>query len=76
LSKVTRDKGWETASSLSDIGLRFSLVILLSVYGGYKLDQRFDSLPWFTLIAALLGFAVAFYWMLMRLKDFSKRDES
>ena len=56
--------------------MRFSLVILLSVYGGYKLDQRFDSLPWFTLIAALLGFAVAFYWMLMRLKDFSKRDES
>jgi F0F1-type ATP synthase assembly protein I len=70
------DKGWQTAGALGDFGLRFSLVILLSVLGGYKLDQHFDSLPWATLAGTVVGFAVAFYWLLMRLKDFSERDES
>ncbi len=63
------DPGWRRAGELTDFGIRFALVILLSVLGGYKLDQRLDSLPWFTLAGTLVGFAVAFYWLMMKLKD-------
>lgn len=63
------DPGWRRAGELTDFGIRFALVILLSVLGGYKLDQRLDSLPWFTLIGTLVGFGLAFYWLMMKLKD-------
>lgn len=66
---ASEDPGWRRAGELTDFGLRFALVILLSVLGGWKLDTLWGTLPWMTLVGTLVGFAVAFTWLLYKLKD-------
>ena len=38
------------------IGLQFSLTLVVFIFGGVWLDQKFDSSPWLTLLGAFLGF--------------------
>jgi F0F1-type ATP synthase assembly protein I len=41
------------------VGLQFVVVLLLPMGGGYWLDGKLDTLPWFTLAGFLLGAVAA-----------------
>jgi F0F1-type ATP synthase assembly protein I len=44
-----------------DLGFRLALMVLLGLYGGYKLDRRLGVLPLFTIIGSLLGMGGGMY---------------
>ncbi len=58
-----------------DLGLRFAVFILLSTWIGYKLDHWLNSLPWLTIACSAAGFAAAFYWLMMRMKEMQESQE-
>jgi F0F1-type ATP synthase assembly protein I len=49
--------------------------MVLPAVGGYFLDEWLDTKPWFTVIAAVLGFVLGFVHLLTILKQ-KERDES
>lgn len=55
----------------SSIGFQMLVIILLSVYGGIKLDEWVKSLefPLFSLLGAIIGVALGIYYAI---KDFIK----
>jgi len=44
-----------------DLGFRLALMVVLGLYGGYKLDRRLGVLPLFTIIGSLLGMGGGMY---------------
>ena len=54
----------------SNMALQMAAVIWLSVWGGNKLDQKFNNqIPIFTIVLSLLGISLAMY---LVLKDLIK----
>lgn len=43
------------------LGLELVVPVALLAYGGYWLDGRLGTLPWFLLLGLLLGMAAGFY---------------
>jgi F0F1-type ATP synthase assembly protein I len=52
--------------SYAGLGLELAVPILILGYVGYKVDGWLDSSPWFFLLGALSGIAVAFYALFRR----------
>ena len=48
---------WAYAS----LGFEVVVPVALLTFGGYWLDSRWGTLPWFVLLGAFLGMAVGFY---------------
>jgi len=62
----------------SNMGIEMGIIIALGVFGGIKLDQKWDCSPIFTLVLSLSGVAIAIYTMIrtvLRVQKKSK-DES
>ena len=55
----------------TSIGIQMLVIILLGVFGGYKLDQYLGTLPLLTLILSFAGVTLAIY---HAIKDFLKND--
>lgn len=53
----------------STAGLQLALILVLFVYGGYKLDVRLGSSPLFVLLGAILGMVFGLYNLLKGLKE-------
>jgi len=53
----------------STAGLQLALILVLFVYGGYKLDVKFGSSPVFVLLGAILGMVFGLYNLLKGLKE-------
>jgi F0F1-type ATP synthase assembly protein I len=51
----------------AQIGLELAAGVLLGLGGGYWLDKKLDSLPWFTLGGAVAGMAAGFYLVALKL---------
>ena len=45
---------------LSTVGLAMALAIALGAYGGYYLDKKFGTRPWFFYVGLCFGIAAAF----------------
>ena len=45
----------------ASLGLELVVPGALLTFGGYWLDSRWGTLPWFVLLGAFLGMAVGFY---------------
>jgi F0F1-type ATP synthase assembly protein I len=43
------------------IGTSLAVTVLLGIGGGYWLDARFGTRPWFLLLGGVLGLALALY---------------
>lgn len=56
----------------SGMGFTMAAVMLLMIWGGYKLDEHFDKKPVFTVILTLLSIPVALY---LSLKDLLKKKK-
>jgi F0F1-type ATP synthase assembly protein I len=48
---------WKKAGSYSTVGLELSLSILLGLYFGQWLDEKYDLSPWMTLFWSTAGVA-------------------
>jgi F0F1-type ATP synthase assembly protein I len=48
-------------SQYLDLGMTFVVMIGAGALGGYYLDKRFATAPWWLLIGACLGIIVGFY---------------
>lgn len=52
---------WKTIIKWSGLGVEFAGVIILFCYFGYKLDEKFQTSPWFLLAGFFLGFIGMLY---------------
>lgn len=53
-------KAIKTLGILSTVGLAMALSIAIGAYGGYWLDKRFETSPWFSLVGLGMGIVAAF----------------
>ena len=58
------------------IGLQLGLTMVLFVYGGYRLDLKFDKSPLFLVIGTVLGMVLGFYHLLKNLQMGAKKNNS
>ena len=57
----SENKKWKTIMKWSGLGVEFAGVIILFCYFGYKLDEKFQTSPWFLLAGFFLGFIGMLY---------------
>lgn len=66
------DKRNQKSSNLfiaySTIGIQLALILLLFIYGGYRLDNYYDASPVFIIIGAFAGLCIGFYNLIRELK--------
>lgn len=53
----------------STAGLQLALILILFVYGGFKLDERLGTMPVFVMIGAVAGMGAGLYNLLRGLKE-------
>jgi F0F1-type ATP synthase assembly protein I len=53
----------------STAGLQLAIILVLFVYGGYRLDLGYDTSPVFVLIGSFFGMGVGLYNMIRGLKQ-------
>jgi ATP synthase protein I len=54
-------KRWEAALRLVGMGWYVGICIVLGVWGGLRLDEKFHTKPILTIVGLILGIVVAFY---------------
>jgi F0F1-type ATP synthase assembly protein I len=57
------------------LGIQLAVIMLVFVYGGYKLDVYFDKMPLFVCIGLLIGMAAGFYNLMRELKAMDKSQK-
>ena len=57
----SESKKWKTIMKWSGLGIEFAGVIILFCFFGYKLDEKFQTSPWFLLAGFFLGFIGMLY---------------
>lgn len=57
------------------IGMQLAIIILIFVYGGYRLDLHFDKSPLFVGIGTVLGMVIGFYHLFKELDSMAKREK-
>lgn len=50
------------------LGAEFALIMCLGTFGGWWLDKKINTFPWFLLLGAGLGFVFALYVLVMHAK--------
>ncbi len=55
------DKKWQTVLKWSGLGIEFCGVVALFSYFGFKLDEEFQTSPWFLLGGFFIGFVGMMY---------------
>ena len=63
---------WRMASLAGEMGFIIALPLLLFIFIGKKLDVRFHSTPWLTLLGIILAIASTTVWLTKRLKGLIK----
>ncbi len=56
----------------STAGLQLAIVLVLFVYGGYRLDLRLQTTPVFILLGSAVGMIAGLYNLLRGLKDIDR----
>ncbi len=56
------------------VGLQLAVTILIFVYGGHWLDEKFDKRPLFLVIGTVVGMTVGFYNLIKELKAIQSSD--
>ena len=52
---------WQVALRLVGVGWYVGLCIVLGVFGGLRLDSKFDTSPILVMVGLILGVVIAFY---------------
>ena len=72
MSPDQRKKPLENYARYSGIAIQMIVIIVLGVFGGYKLDSWLHTRPVLTVICSLLGVFIAIYTVV---KDLLKRNK-
>lgn len=54
-------EGYRKISPYMNIGLVWAIAVIIFTYIGLRLDEKWNSRPWFTLAGALFGIVTGFY---------------
>ncbi len=60
---------------IASLGLQFAVTQTLGVFGGWWLDRRWNTLPWFTLACAAAGFAAGMYMVVSGARAAQSRED-
>ncbi len=55
------NKQWQNIWKWSGLGIEFCGVVVIFCFFGYKVDQRFNTSPWFLLVGFFVGFIGMMY---------------
>jgi len=58
---LARHKGLKALFVYSTIGLQLALTILIFIYIGHRLDQHYQTTPWFVVAGTAIGMGAGFY---------------
>ena len=56
----------------STIGIQLAAILLLFLFGGHWLDERYGSSPWFVLLGTLIGMGAGFYNLMKSLSELDR----
>lgn len=56
------------------LGMQLAFTIVAFTLGGYFLDRRFDTLPWLTIVGAIVGLVLLFAQLYRTVLDISRRS--
>ncbi|MBC8367126.1 AtpZ/AtpI family protein [bacterium] len=71
-----RKRSRESASaSLAHLGLTYALAVVVYGLGGWWLDKRLETMPWFTLLGVALGAVGGFIWVYREVMRDSKASQ-
>jgi F0F1-type ATP synthase assembly protein I len=60
--KNKSDQKINAYAKFSSMGIQMGVLIFLGVYGGQKLDEKYQTkTPWFTIVGSLLGVFAGLY---------------
>ena len=57
------------------IGWYIPLCLILGALGGYKLDEKFDTSPWLSLVGVTVGLAIALLGLYLMIRPLLNEDE-
>lgn len=64
LPKKSKQRTLSNYAIYSNMGIEMGVIIALGVFGGVKMDQKWDCVPLFTIILSLSAVAIAIYTMI------------
>lgn len=73
-----KEKENENWAQYAQIGLELAGAVMMGFFGGYWLDKKSGTLPWFTLAGAVAGLAGGFFLVareLFAVKDAQKGEK-
>ena len=68
-------EGYRRLAPYMNIGLVWAIAVILFTYIGLKLDEMWNSSPWFTLIGAIFGIITGFYHFIKTVLSQEKKDQ-
>ena len=68
-------EGGTSGAAVAGLGMQFVLAILLFLFLGKWLDERFGTTPWLLIAGVFLGAGASFYSIYRRLMADQKRDD-
>lgn len=68
-----KESPWYALARFMGIGLEVAVAVVLSLYAGFKLDEKFGHPPVFLIICLLIGFGVVIN-ILINYSKAAKRD--
>lgn len=74
MSGKTSD-GWREAGPYLTLGVQLAATVLLLLWGGNWLDDKYDTDPIFTLTGAFLGITVGLYNLIQTVNHIEKMNE-
>src|SRR5687768_11195250 len=70
-----RREGGTSGAAVAGLGMQFVVAILLFLFLGKWLDERFGTTPWLLIAGVFLGAGASFYSIYRRLMADQKRDD-
>jgi F0F1-type ATP synthase assembly protein I len=67
--------GGTSGAAVAGLGMQFVVAILLFLFLGKWLDERFGTTPWLLIAGVFLGAGASFYSIYRRLMADQKRDD-
>jgi F0F1-type ATP synthase assembly protein I len=68
-------EGYRKLAPYMNIGLVWAIAVIFFTYIGLRLDTRWDSSPWFTLMGAIVGITTGFYHFIKTVLSQEKKEK-
>ncbi len=62
------------AGPLLGLGMQMALTMAMFAGGGFWIDSRFDTMPWFTLAGAVAGVALLAFYLYRLIRELNEKN--